>query len=103
MSSSSRSKDPVPGFFPKPEVPKGMERFYPFFLDSQTPPDSLFDTAPIAVLNPEALDTNFEDEDHRLGGFPMTAKITAPYTKTKHVSVAGSHSADQNDPLANTN
>ncbi len=72
ISNHSNSMDSDSDFYPKPEVPEGMDRFYPFFLDSQMPPCSPFNTvlsvvsSTSPISSPEPNDINFEYDDHTI-------------------------------------
>jgi hypothetical protein len=101
MSDPSSSMDFKPEFYPKPEVPKGMERYYPFFLDSQMP--SPLNSAQSSLSSLEAKTVNFEYDGHGVCSFPMTTESTMPDTKTKLTHDSGSYSAEQNDPPEITN
>ena len=103
MSNHLCPKDDIPAFYPKPEVPKGMERHFPFFLDSQTPEFVRSNTMPI-VSNLEAMAKDDDDDDvHRLSGFPKCARRTIVDPQKFITDMSGIDSAYRDDPTAENN
>ncbi len=103
MSTSSTSKQNIPEYYPKPEVPEGMERCFPFFLDSQTPPYTPFNTALRAASTTEATGSDFEDDINVFGEFHIITKSMVADTNMKAADMnsskpdRSSNSADRND------
>jgi hypothetical protein len=102
MSNTSNSNDVFPDFYPKPEVPEGMERCFPFFLDSQMPPYVQFKTNLCAVLSNETMMARKADGSvHEIGGFfTIRMKSTEVASKSK---IADIISPDGNDQPLETN
>ena len=101
MIDSSSSNDSVPESCPrtsKSDVPKGLERYFPFFLDLQTPLES----GPAIALNTTLCEVSTvedpvpkNEQDLDVAGLLMRAKIKLSRSKPP----PGTHGQDSSPSL----